>query len=140
MKTLVIYDSAFGNTKRLAEEIANELGADIVRVTDASSGDLAKYELLIVGSPIQGWRPLEPMTNFLTSLPPGSLKGIKAATLDTRISLFIHGDATEKMAVDLKAAGAVVVSSEYFFVRGRFGPLKKGELERAVAWAKKLTE
>lgn len=139
MKTLVIYDSAFGNTKLVAESIAKEINADIVHVSDATSQKCKSYELLIVGSPIQGWQPLPAMADFLESIPAKTFSGIKSATFDTRVNLFIHGDATEKMAAKLASAGAEVIGTNYFYVKGQKGPIKPGETERAVAWGKSLS-
>lgn len=137
MKTLVIYDSAFGNTKMMAEAIAKGIGADIAHVSKV--GGLKDYELMIVGSPIQGWRPLPAMSGFLSSLESGALTGMKAATFDTRVKLFIHGDAMKKMAADLEKAGATIAGSSCFYVGGQQGPLLDGEIERAVEWARGLS-
>jgi len=61
---------------------------------------------------------------------------------DTRIplkSLKIFGFAADRIAKNLKDKGAnLVVPAEGFFVNGKEGPLKAGELERAAAWAKTL--
>ena len=138
MKTLVIYDSAFGNTKKIAEAIAEGIGAEVINVSEAKACEMRNYELIIVGSPIQGWRPLASMTNFLSALPKESLKGIKVAAFDTRINIFVHGDAVQKMAKALAAAGAEVVGTEFFYVKDKEGPIVEGETERAVAWAKSL--
>jgi len=140
MKTLVIYDSVFGNTKKIAEEIAKEIKAEIMNVSEANPAELKNYELVIVGSPIQGWKPLVPTINFLTNLPKGSLSGVKAAAFDTRVNLFIHGDAVKKIAAGLAAAGAEVIGTEFFYVKGSEGPIREGELVRAVAWAQQLAK
>lgn len=138
MKTLVIYDSAFGNTQAMAEAMAKALKAEISHVNNVKPETLPKYELLIFGSPIQGWQPLPGMATLLASIPKGFLNGTKAAAFDTRVSLFIHGDAVQKMAEALRAAGANVVATEFFYVKGSKGPFKKGEMERAVAWVNKI--
>jgi len=140
MKTLVIYDSAFGNTKKIAEEIAKEIKAEIVNVGQANPSGLKDYELVIVGSPIQGWRPLVPTINFLANLPKDSLAGVKAAAFDTRINIIVHGDAVKKIAKGLATAGAEIVGTEFFYVKDKEGPIAEGELERALAWANKLAE
>jgi hypothetical protein len=44
-----------------------------------------------------------------------------------------------RMADDLKAKGMVIAQpSESFIVDGKKGPIRSGELDRAVAWARKL--
>jgi flavodoxin len=139
MKSLVIYDSAFGNTKQIAEAIAKAINSEAVNVSKVKAEELKSYEFIVVGSPIQGWRPLVPMINFLSALPKDSLKGVKVAAFDTRINIFVHGDAVKKIANGLAAAGSEVIGSEFFYVKDKEGPIKEGEMERAVAWAKSLT-
>jgi flavodoxin I len=61
MKTMIIYDSAYGNTQKIALAIGSALGSpeDVVvqRVGDVQPGQLAGLQLLIVGSPTQRFRP-----------------------------------------------------------------------------------
>ncbi len=51
MKTIVIYNSQTGFTKRYAEWIAEATGADCLELSDAKKKDLAAYEAIIFG----GW-------------------------------------------------------------------------------------
>jgi flavodoxin len=141
MKSYVLYDSNFGNTKIIAETIAEELGKDVkaVAVSGFNLKDLEGIKLLIAGSPINGWKPSEKMGKFLESLSKGQLKGTKAAAFDTRITIFFHGDAAKKISNKLEEAGAEIISSpEVFFVKGKEGPLMTGEIEKAKAWANQL--
>lgn len=141
MKALAIFDTSFGNTKIIAETIARELGNDIkaISVTDFNNNELEGTDLLVVGSPIIGWKPSERMGNFLASLSKDQLKGIKAATFDTRVKIFFHGDAAKKIAQKLKEAGAeIIVKPQAFFVKGKEGPLIDGEIEKAIEWAKTI--
>jgi flavodoxin len=138
MKALVIFDTSFGNTKIIAETIARELGNDTkaVLVSDFDINELGGIDLLVVGSPIIGWKPSERMDKFLASLSKDQLKGIKAATFDTRVKIFFHGDAAKKIAQALKKAGAeIIVSPQAFLVQGKEGPLIDGEIEKAKEWA-----
>ncbi len=157
MKAMVIYDSFFGNTEQIAKAIGNALGAreDVrtVRVSEVTSLQLAGLEMLIVGSPTRGFRPTEGIVSFLNSIPAAGLKGIKVAAFDTRIGLadikpaifrFIvdrGGYAAKPIADSLKkAGGGLAAPPEGFFVKDRQGPLKDGELERAAAWARRVSE
>ena len=143
MKSLVIYDSFFGNTKLLAETIGKELGNDtkVMHVSDFKQEDLKGVSLLIVGSPILAWRPSEKTTAFLMSFGKDQLKGINVATFDTRMKIIIHGDATKKMSEMLANLGAeIIVEPNWFIVTGKEGPLAEGELERAKEWAKQIKE
>ncbi len=51
MKTIVIYNSQTGFTKRYAQWIAEEAGADCLALSAAKKKDLAAYEAIIFG----GW-------------------------------------------------------------------------------------
>lgn len=141
MKSLVIFDSNFGNTKIIAEAIAKEFGKDskAVPVSGLNKKDLAGIKLLVAGSPIHGWRPSEKMGVFLNSLLKDELKGIKAASFDTRVNFFFHGDATKKISKKLKEAGAEIITEpKAFFVKGREGPLADDEVKNAEDWARMI--
>jgi flavodoxin len=141
MKVLVVFDSNLGNTKKIAETIVKEFGEDskAMPVIDFSIKDLNGIDLIIVGSPIIAWKPTERMDKFLSGLDENQLKGIKAASFDTRIKLFIHGDAMKKISDKLKNAGAeIIVEPQAFIVQGKEKEtvLAAGEIEKAAGWAK----
>ena len=151
MKALIIFDSVFGNTEKVARTLGDALKASgevrVVRVNEVTAAALAGLDLLIVGSPTRGFRPTEGITNFLSSLPAGSLQGVRAAAFDTRVDLkdvpFLfrgiikRGGYADKFITEaLQQKGAELVAPSIgFFVKGQEGPLKAGELERASAWA-----
>ncbi|QCP00329.1 flavodoxin family protein [Arthrobacter sp. 24S4-2] len=142
MKALVVYDSAYGNTRQVAEAIVaslEPLQAAALSVTDFEAPALAEGDLLVVGSPINGWRPTPKVTEMLTTLGGGRLNGVKAAAFDTRVRFFLHGDAAKKMTKSLRAGGADIISKPMaFYVQGSEGPLSSGELDKAAAWAADL--
>jgi flavodoxin len=157
-KALVVYDSFFGNTERIARSIGNALGrsedVEIIRVGDVRPEQLAGLKLLIVGSPTRAFRPSPAIKKFLKSIPKNSLKGVKVAAFDTRITdeeidsavfilgilVNIFGYAAKPIADRLvKKGGRLIALPEGFYVHGTEGPLKEGELERASNWAKKIS-
>lgn len=141
MKSLVIYDSNQGNTQKIAEEIGAKLNAQVINIAQFAKDNRKDVDLLIVGSPIIGWKPTEKMEAFLASLDKNSLKGIKATAFDTRVKLFIHGDAKEKIAKALKNLGAEIFTpSMPFYVLGKDGPLLDGEIEKAQKWAEEIAD
>jgi flavodoxin I len=152
MKTLIVYDSFFGNTEQIAQAIGRGLGApegvEVVRVGSATPDKLRGVELLIVGSPTRGFRPSEATAKFLKALPVAGLAGVKVAAFDTRVSpqdvnnRFLNfmvkrfGYAAEPIAQKLtQKGGSQVIAPEGFIVKGTEGPLKTGESERAANWA-----
>jgi len=137
MSAIVIYDTNYGNTRKIAEAVADALGARAISVSDVQPEDLSGIGLLVVGSPILGWKPSERMLTFLGSLGPGRLNNVQAAAFDTRVKLFIHGDAAGKIAKALAGAGArLVTEPKAFYVKGKEGPLLEGELEKAREWGR----
>jgi len=139
MKTLVLYDSNFGNTKRIAEEIAKNIGGDTeaTSVKTVASQDIINLDLLIMGCPINGWRPTEATLLAIQLLNDKLKDGLKYTTFDTRVKLFIHGDAKEQLSrILMNAGGKLVFEPQAFYVSGKKGPLYDGELEKVDSWTK----
>jgi flavodoxin I len=156
MKTLIVYDSFFGNTEKIAQAIASAIGSpedvSVCRITHFEAEQMKGVKLLIVGSPTRGFRPSKPIQTMLANIPAKGLKGVRAAAFDTRISLKevnngflsmmvkIFGYAAEPIAKQLLKKGATLAQpAEGFFVKESEGPLKEGELERAATWAKQIS-
>jgi flavodoxin len=140
MVARVIFDSTHGNTKTIAEAIAAGLGggATAQLISGLTAGGL-NADVLVVGSPIIGWRPSPGMQAFLAGLADGQLRGTRAAAFDTRVRLFIHGDAAGKVSRALERAGAQIVAEPRgFVVTGTEGPLADGEVDKAVAWGRTI--
>jgi len=152
MKVLVVYDSAYGNTEKIARAIGGAVmppdSVQVVKVDAASVVDLSGVEMLIVGSPTQGGRATQNMQTLISGIPAGTLQNVKVAAFDTRIvpkgavgRFFIRtfGYAAGRIGSVLTGKGGTqVVEPEGFIVEGKEGPLKTGEVERAAAWAKTL--
>lgn len=155
MKALILFDSYFGNTEKIARSIAASLAdkaeVEVLRVSETKAEQLLGIQLLVVGSPTRGFRPSEATQAFLNSLPKDSLKGINAAAFDTRIDpagvtskmlkflVKSFGYADKTMVSELQKKGASLVSiGQGFIVINSEGPLKDGELERAAEWGKTL--
>jgi len=143
MNTLVIYDSQFGNTKRIAQAIADTLRAfgqaQAVRVDPARQVSFQAVDLLIVGSPTQGFRPTLAMQSFLGNVSSSSLGGLAVACFDTRFrgSLW-KSSAAPRMVRQLRTMGVEPIAPpESFFVKAmkKEGPLLAGEVVRAASWA-----
>jgi flavodoxin len=146
MKTVVVYDSLYGNTEKIAKAIGDALTGEVkvLRVGEVDPSELATLDFLIVGSPTHGGRASPPMREFLDKVQATALEGVKVAAFDTRHSsrfTVIFGYAAGRIAGSLKKrGGTLMVSPEGFLVTGTEGPLKEGELERAAAWAKEIVE
>jgi flavodoxin I len=148
MKTLVVYDSIYGNTEIIARTIGEAISGEVpvLRVGQVKADDWQAADLLILGSPTHGALPTEAIQSLVEKIGPPIHGGTRAATFDTRLTWFFlerwGGFAAPKMADRLKEKGWTLVGEPGgFFVRGlKKGPLKRGEADRAAAWAKGLVE
>lgn len=151
MQNLIIYDSLYGNTRKIAEKIAGVMPqSKALKVDELKPEILQNIKFLIVGSPTQGGRPTILLQRFLNQIPANTLKNIKVAAFDTRLSekdvnfalrLLIKtiGYAAPKIAKSLeKKGGKLAAPPRGFIVRGKEGPLADGELERIDKWIKSL--
>jgi flavodoxin len=145
MKSLVIYGSRHGNTRKLAETIAGELGrhgaAQLMSAEKVPSILPEKTDLVVVGGPTEAHRMTEPVSELFAGLSKGALYGVKAAAFDTRLRWpkWLSGSAGSGIVKALEQAGASVLAPEMsFFVGGQLPVLEPGELERAAAWAASL--
>jgi flavodoxin len=144
MAALVIYESMYGNTARIAEAIGAALGEQFdVELKSLPEIDQIPdgIDVLVVGGPTYGHTVEAAMKTFLDGLPTGSLEGVEAAAFDTRIDWpkFLSGAASRGIADRLGKKGAhIAIDPESFRVEDKDGPLVAGEVERAMTWGRQL--
>jgi len=153
LKALVVYDSVFGNTEKIAQAIAKGLGAETqcLRAGAVTIAQLTAADTIIMGSPTRSFAATPAMMSLLEAIPADALAGKKVASFDTRILmagikglLFKKiidkgGYAAPIIAEKLQSKGGILaLPPEGFFVKGEEGPLVNGELERAEDWGKTL--
>jgi flavorubredoxin len=156
---LVVYESFWGNTAAIAGAIAEGIGGARLLTTDEATAELvASADLVVAGAPVLGFRlPTEGMRSSLPRSearaphPPDVshpsmhawLEGLPrghglAAAFETRIS-WSPGGSIKAIEKGLAAAGFTVAApGGKFVVKGRYGPLRDGELERARRWGEEL--
>jgi len=163
MRALVVFESMFGNTRDVAQGVADGLGTgaevDLMEVGTAPEQLDPGVGLLVVGGPTQAFgmsRPgtradaekgtVEPVVSagigvreWLERLRTAPT-GIAAAAFDTRIgSPRVPGSAARGAHRRLRSLGFLMVApAESFFVKGKTGPLEPGEIERARSWGEEL--
>lgn len=146
MNALVVYDSRFGNTEKVARAIGEALSENGAAGRVVPAGDVADPSaeglgLLAVGGPTQAHGASPALRATLGGLHRGRLRGVRAATFDTRLRMtrLLSGSAARAIAKWLRRAGCrLVVRPESFFVGGREGQLEIGEEDRAREWARGL--
>jgi flavodoxin len=145
MRSLVIYDSLFGNTEVIARAIQEGLDergeAELVTADRVGHADVREAQLIIIGGPTQ----LKDVTLPLRRIVHGSFRrswqGKPVAVFDTRFrdDPVQTGSAAAKLAQLLRRRGAnLVAPPESFFVANFKGPLVKGEAIRATLWGRSL--
>jgi hypothetical protein len=160
MKTVVVYESHWGNTAAVARAIAEGIGPDAEALTtdEATGAAIAEADLIVAGAPVMAFRlPTdqalsnmaagqdEPapdvshpsMRDWLDELPRGKGRG---AAFETRLR-WSPGGATGAIERGLEDAGyRRLASGRKFVVTGGKGPLREGELEAARAWGAELAQ
>jgi hypothetical protein len=162
MKVIVVYESLWGNTAAIAKAIAEGLGEGtlLLSTAEASPEAIAGADLLVVGAPVLGFSvpsdgmlksvsstqdrdPVKPdlsqpsMATWLKSLPTGSGR---SAAFETRI-WWSPGGSTGGIQKALRKAGyQSLVKPGRFIVKGKYGPLRDGEVEKARDWGAALAE
>lgn len=143
MKTLLLYDYVSGAARQLARAMSSKFGehgsVQAIPFTQAWGLDVVNADILVIGGPTQH-RSISPvLKEWLEQLPHGALDGMPTAVFDTRY-LHIqssHDLAAERLAQALQRMGVtLLVPPASFFVVDREGTLAKGELARAVEWAR----
>lgn len=144
MNTIIVYDTQYGNTERIAQAIASTLQSfgpvQIACIDPDHPLDCQQADLLILGSPTQGLRATPAMQSFVLHTPFALLPNLAVATFDTRV----HGpwgSAARNLARRLHEQHMeTLVPPTSFFVEGTPGPLVKGEEERAARWALEMRQ
>lgn len=152
MKTLVVYDTLYGNTGLLARVIANRLpDTALVHVDALTSQHLDEAQLIFAGSPSRGYNATKKVRATFEALPKTALKGKSVAVFETRLKVVKHmprivryllkntgwGDA--KLDTVLLRKGAKLISPlGLFYVVSQEGPLRDGETNSAEHWAKQI--
>jgi len=165
MSATVVYESVYGNTRAIAEAIAEGLGdAEVVPVFEAAERVL-ESDLLVVGGPTHmhglttthsRQMAVEAVHEDGGHVEAGAARtpglrawlrdltidgGTMAAAFDTRAdkSPWLTGAASHGIAKRLRHRGYDVVSRQSFLVVDNDGPLAEGELDRARDWGRRLS-
>ena len=163
MKALVVYESMWGNTERVARAIAAglqpEMEVEVREVSAAPATPDPDVDLVVAGGPThafsmsrsstradamnrgagQGMRDTG-LREWLDGLPTEHHRQ-QIATFDTRVGSMRHlpGSAAKSAAKAAHRHGFDRATHvESFYVKDMAGPLLEGELERATAWGRQI--
>ena len=152
MKTLILFESYFGNTEKIARLIGEAFEETEFAICKETKR-IGDYDLIIWGAPTRGFRPAPDTAKLLFNSPPKTIQNKNFAVFDTRIDLETiksgfwrklvnrGGYAAPAMHKKLKNKGGFLLADpEGFYVLDREGPLKEGEEDRAREWGKMIRE
>jgi NAD(P)H dehydrogenase (quinone) len=145
-KVIVVYESKYGNTKRVAEAIVQ--GVQRVEGTEPMLSEIKgvdpnairSYDAVVIGAPNHMGGPTRGVKKFIDNLSKLSLEGKKFAVFDT----YLGGDfekATKKMeqrvrekapAMNMAAPGLSIKVEEMK------GPIAEGELPKCEEFGAKI--
>ena len=92
MKVLIVYDTKYGNTEKVAKLIAEGItsteGNEVIvnNVKDVKLKTEASYDLILIGSPNHFGRHVGSIKKFINKLPKSQLKVNAYAVFDTYIT------------------------------------------------------
>ena len=150
-KAIIVYESVYGNTKKIAEAICEGInkveGVEclIKKTGEIHTDDLSDYDAIILGCPNHNQEPALNLVKFIDRASIVHLKGKIGAAFDT----YTGGNkdvAVTKLEKTIreKLPGIKLASSLSAKVTGRKGPLVDDEESRALdfgtQFAKKLAD
>ena len=147
MKGIVIFDTSYGNTKRIAETIAGTLResgveADLFNVKDVKSLNANDYSFLVLGSPTKFGTMSFAIRFFLGKVKGDEWSCRPFAAFDTENPenmLKKDWSAAEKIAEKLRSKNMnQLLPALKAAVLGQKGPLQDGEIERTKEFTRGL--
>jgi len=147
IKVIVVYESKYGNTKRVAETIMEGIrevqGAETVlnELKEVDLNKIAEYDVILIGSPNHYGGPTKSVSEFIDKLEKLNLEGRHFAVFDTYLGKGFFEKAAKRMEkrINEKAPGlkqiGPVLSIE---VQGSKGPIVEGELPKCKEFGKKI--
>jgi flavorubredoxin len=135
---LVVYDSWYGCTKTVADEVARGLSNDgrvatvVAHIRDLTCEQVLDHEIIVIGSPDHHGGPTPAIAQLIEELRTRDLRGRRFAFFDT---CFVHdrGKVTARMETLLRHRNPFV-SSPFLglsvVVKPPRGPLLPGELSK----------
>ncbi|MFX1561593.1 MAG: flavodoxin family protein [Promethearchaeota archaeon] len=150
-KAIIVYESVYGNTKRIAEAICEGInrveGVDcIVKKTgEIHTDDLCEYDAILLGCPNHNQGPALNLVKFIERASIVHLEDKMGAAFDT----YTGGNkdiAVTKLKAKIrdKLPGIELIDSLSAKVTGRKGPLADNEESRALdfgnQFAKRIAE
>ncbi|MGD0476821.1 MAG: flavodoxin domain-containing protein [Nitrososphaerales archaeon] len=134
---IVVFDTKFGNTEKIAKSIAAGLeragvAVEYIGTSEAHSEALKDYDLIVVGAPTQAFTASKPMKEFIDRLESvGGLTGKSFYAFDTKLPSRFSGSAAKYIESKLEHMGLRPAGQRSSAVgRGSVFKLDDGEEKR----------
>ena len=132
MKAIVVFDSKFGNTEKVARALALGLQdggveTECSRIDQASPERLRAFDLVAIGGPTQNRKVSAPLEGWMQGLSRSDLAGKRGFAFDTKIKSRFAGSAAKGIQARMESLGmGVVLPAASAIVLGTKGPLEQG--------------
>ena len=145
MKVIIIYESKYGNTKRVAEmiiEAMKEVGGletDLIMYKEADLDKIPEYNAILIGSPTHIGGPTRGIKKFIDKLGKLNLEGKVGAVFSAYKSDFEKAVKKMEKQINEKVPGLkLVVPGLSVKVKGMKGPILEEELPKCKEFGKKI--
>ena len=140
MRAIVLYHSLYGNTRSVAESLADGLRetgveTDCMIINEVEKDQMSSYDFIAIGSPTHILRPSKEMKAFLKKMKSLDLRGKRGFSFDTRNESgmnksrwsILENSAARGIEKALKKMGVEIIRTrESALVIGEEGPLEQG--------------
>lgn len=147
LNILVVYETKFGNTKKVAETIAEgmreiaEIKTEVINVNDAETSRVQDFDAIIIGSPTWGGNSPKPIRNFIDELAELQLNEKYYAVFDTNNNLRLLSNLVKKLEkrIDKKVPSLKkILPGLPVRVIGLQGPIAEGELPKCKNFGREI--
>ena len=146
MKVVLLYESKYGNTKRVASAIAEKMqrvgGMEVtltaLKVVDIE--DIANCDVILLGGPTHFGGPTRGVRKFIDAVGKRNVNGKSVAVFDTYMGEdFEKGVRKMEEQIRAKAPGLKLLAPGLSIrVEGMKGPIVEGELVKCKDFVKQL--
>lgn len=137
-RVIVVYDSQYGNTERVAETIvegmrdAGEIETYLTNVKDVDVDTIANYDAILLGSPNHAGGPTRSIRKFIDRLSNLPLAGKEFAVFDTYMGKDVEKAVTKMEQQMREKAPALKMLAHGLSIRVEKwkGPIADGDLPK----------
>jgi flavorubredoxin len=114
IKVIVIYESLYGNTRKIAESLAagirkHGIATMCYSIREVWNQELASYDLIALGAPTHYQTSSEPTKEFLKTLESFNLRYKYGFAFDARKDSFFAGSAAKYIEKEMRKLGLNII-------------------------------